>query len=79
VAACYAMHFLHNIAIRPNLELKTWPKQLLGSLPLDIALPAHILLGQYGFSNKENDKCVNDVVCYAHLLTHLLQHMTKAS
>jgi hypothetical protein len=23
----------------PNLMLKTWPKQLLGSLPLDIALP----------------------------------------
>ncbi len=24
----------------PNLMLKTWPKQLIGSLPLDIALPA---------------------------------------
>ncbi len=23
----------------PNLQLKTWPKQLLGYLPLDIALP----------------------------------------
>jgi hypothetical protein len=23
----------------PNLNLKTWPKQRLGSLPLDIALP----------------------------------------
>jgi hypothetical protein len=23
----------------PNLQLKTWPKQLLGSLPLVIALP----------------------------------------
>jgi hypothetical protein len=23
----------------PNLMLKTWPKQLLGYLPLDIALP----------------------------------------
>jgi hypothetical protein len=23
-----------------NLELKTWPKQLLGSLSLDIALPS---------------------------------------
>jgi hypothetical protein len=27
-------------AIRSNLELKTQPKQLLGSLPLDVALPA---------------------------------------
>jgi hypothetical protein len=39
VAACHAMHLLHSIAIQPNLELKTWPKQLLGYLPLDIALP----------------------------------------
>jgi hypothetical protein len=31
------MHLPHSIAIRPNLELKTQPKQLLGSLPLDIA------------------------------------------
>jgi hypothetical protein len=27
------------VAIQPNLELKTRPKQLLGSLPLVIALP----------------------------------------
>ena len=33
------MHLLHSIAIGPNLELKTHPKQLLGSLPLDIVLP----------------------------------------
>jgi hypothetical protein len=39
VAACHAMHLLHSIAIQPNLELKTWLKQLLGYLPLDIALP----------------------------------------
>ncbi len=39
VAACHAMHLLHSIAIWSNLELKTRPKQLLGSLPLDIALP----------------------------------------
>jgi len=40
VAACLAMHLLHSITIWPNLELKTRPKQLLGSLPLDIVLPA---------------------------------------
>jgi hypothetical protein len=34
------MHLLRSIAIWPNLEFKTRPKQLLGSLPLDIALPA---------------------------------------
>jgi hypothetical protein len=40
VAACHVMHLLHCLAIRPNLELKTRPKQLLGSLPFDIMLPA---------------------------------------
>jgi hypothetical protein len=39
MAACHAMHLLHSIAIRPNLELKTQPKHLLGYLQLDIALP----------------------------------------
>jgi hypothetical protein len=32
------MHLLPNVALRPNLELKTWTKQLLGSLPLVIVL-----------------------------------------
>jgi hypothetical protein len=40
VAACNAMHFLCSIAIWPNLEFKTLPKQLVGYLPLNIALPA---------------------------------------
>ncbi len=44
VAACHAMHLLHSRAIWPNLELITRPKQLSGSLPLDIALPG------YGFA-----------------------------
>jgi hypothetical protein len=33
------MHLLPSVAIRPNLELKTRPKQLLGSLPLVIEAP----------------------------------------
>jgi len=33
------MHLLPSVAIHPNLELKTWPKQLLDSLPLGIGLP----------------------------------------
>ena len=37
----HTMHLLPGIAIQPNLELKTQPKQLLGSLPLVIALPAY--------------------------------------
>ncbi len=36
----HTMHFLPGVAIQPNLELKTRPKQHLGSLPLVIALPA---------------------------------------
>ncbi len=39
VAACHATHLLHIIAIRSNLELKTRPKQFLGSLLLEIELP----------------------------------------
>ncbi len=30
----HTMHLLPNVAIQANLELKTWPKQLLGSLLL---------------------------------------------
>jgi len=33
------MHLLPSVAIQPNLEWKTWHKQLLGSLPLVITLP----------------------------------------
>jgi hypothetical protein len=36
---CHTMHLQPGVAKQPNLELKTWPKQLLGSLPLVIALP----------------------------------------
>jgi len=36
----HTMHLLSGVAIQPNLELKTRPKQLLGSLPLVIALPS---------------------------------------
>ncbi len=39
VAACDAMHLLRNIPIWPYLELKTRPKQLLGSLLSDITVP----------------------------------------
>ncbi len=34
----HTMHLLPSVAKQPNLELKTQPKQLLGSLPLVIAL-----------------------------------------
>jgi hypothetical protein len=33
------MHLLPGVTKQPNLELKTRPKQLLGSLPLVITLP----------------------------------------
>jgi hypothetical protein len=41
VAACHATHLLRSVAVWSNLELKTLPKQLLGSFLLDIALPAN--------------------------------------
>ncbi len=40
VAACITLHLLPGVAIQPNLELKTRPKPILGSLPLAFALPA---------------------------------------
>jgi len=42
------MHLLPSVAIQPSLELKTRPKQLLGSLPLVIALPGCTLLCVWG-------------------------------
>jgi hypothetical protein len=45
----HAMHLLSSVAIQPNLELKTQPKQLLGYLPLDIALP---IIVYYSFQFK---------------------------
>jgi len=35
----HIMHLLPGVAIQPNLELKTRPKPVLGSLPLAFALP----------------------------------------
>ncbi len=40
----HTMHLLPMVAIQPNLELKTQPKQLLGSLPLVIALPGQLFI-----------------------------------
>jgi hypothetical protein len=39
----HTMHLLPSVAIQPNLELKTQPKQLLGSLLLVITLPGQTL------------------------------------
>jgi hypothetical protein len=39
----HTMHLLPSVALQPNLELKTWPKQLLGSLPLVITLHGQCL------------------------------------
>jgi hypothetical protein len=48
------MHLLHSIALRPNLELKTWPKQLLGSLPLDIVLPRQVTYRGFDWSHAKD-------------------------
>ncbi len=39
----HTMHLRPGVAKQPNLELKTRPKQHLGSLPLVIALPVQTL------------------------------------
>jgi hypothetical protein len=44
VAAACILHLLSGVATQANLELKTQPKQLLGSVPLVITLPAPTLL-----------------------------------
>jgi hypothetical protein len=44
---CDHVHDVHFLCYRvklPNLKLKTWPKHLLGLLPLDIVLPASAYL-----------------------------------
>ncbi len=58
VAASHAMHFVCSIAIRTNLELKTRPKQLLGPLLLDIALPALSGLYYQQFKKMEVERFV---------------------
>ncbi len=49
VAAACILHLLSSVTIQPNLELKTQPKQLLGSLPLVIALSGGTLRVQACF------------------------------
>jgi hypothetical protein len=38
-----AMHLCSSEPKWPNLKLKTWPKLLLGSLPVTFALPGHVI------------------------------------
>ncbi len=45
----HAMHLLSSVAIQPNLVLKTQPKQLLGSLPLDIALNGLVFVSEVAY------------------------------
>ncbi len=41
------------LAIRPNLELKAWPKQLLGYLPSDIPLDSWSLVANSCFDSRQ--------------------------
>jgi hypothetical protein len=56
------MHLLSSVAIQPNLELKTWPKQLLGSLPLVIALTA--LMVNCVVSSQSKSLGTSPAICY---------------
>ncbi len=42
VAILHAAAFFMSTVKLPSLQLKTWPKQLLGPLPLVIALPGEV-------------------------------------
>jgi len=55
------MHFLPGVAIQSNLELKTWPKQLLGSLLLVIALPDLSIFFSTGFQIVGSIKLTNKI------------------
>ncbi len=48
----HTMHLLPSVSIQPNLELKTRPKQLLGSLLLVIARPSMV---EHGVNAAEPD------------------------
>jgi hypothetical protein len=43
------MHLLPGVAIQPNLELKTRPKLVLGSLPLAFALTGSVLALSFAY------------------------------
>jgi hypothetical protein len=52
----HTMHSRPGVAKQPSVELKTWPKQLLGSLPLVIALPVQMYLYMLmGYSLERSD------------------------
>jgi hypothetical protein len=50
----YTVHLQWRITILPNLELKTQSKQLLGSFPLDIALPVLMIASLTTLLGKDN-------------------------
>ncbi len=53
----HTMHLRPGVAKQPNLELKSRPKKLLGSLPLVIALPASLVL-LMAAAKKEEKKAI---------------------
>ena len=50
------MHLLPGVAIQPNLELKTRPKPVLGSLPLAFVLPNETMFELWGGGKMPFDK-----------------------
>ncbi len=54
-----------SVAKQPNLELKTRPRQLLGSLPLVIALPAQ----RYQLPQHKNSEKMNEMAMLSNSLS----------
>jgi hypothetical protein len=58
----HTMHLLPAVAIHPNLELKTQPKQLLGYLPLVIVLPECNEQKKEMYENLKNSNVRSDIL-----------------
>ncbi len=79
----HTMHLLPGVAIQPNLELKTQPKQLLGSLPLVIALPGTRHYPQNGTFNckitqpRQNERFGDSLANFSIFLSFILSTKEK--
>ncbi len=74
------MHLLPSVAIQPNLELKTRPKLVLGSLPLAFALPEWYFHLKYYLASNSPDMPPNQKVNKAEeLIANSLQTLLVAT
>jgi hypothetical protein len=63
------MHLLPGVAIQPNLELKTQPKPVLGSLPLAFALP------DFSYFKFNGTRLVKNQISLMPVKPHQIEHV----